>query len=70
MKRISKEFYKELEKLGLIDLTKNNSNCYTTCNRKNKYICEQVLVEYEEIKETILKLKEKHKNKFRVKNKS
>jgi DNA-binding transcriptional regulator YhcF (GntR family) len=54
LKKISKELYKELEKLGLIDLTKNNSNCITAgitkkSKRKKKYICEAVLRRYDKI---------------------
>jgi hypothetical protein len=54
LKQVSKELFKELEQLGLIDNTKNNSNAYTTCRQKNgrrkkKYVCENVLRKYEYI---------------------
>jgi len=47
--KISKELCKELEEMGLIDYTKDNSNCYTTC-RKKKYVCDSVLRKYEYLK--------------------
>ena len=55
LKQVSKEFFNELEKLGLIDNTKNNSNAYTTCRqkkgkRKKKYVCESALRKYEYLK--------------------
>jgi hypothetical protein len=64
LKQISKELYKELEKLNLIDTTKGFANCYTTCRnkkagRKKKYICESVLMQYEKM----IRNKNKNKNK-------
>ena len=56
MKRITKDLYEKLLDAGLIDTTKNNANCYTSCRqkgsrRKKKYVCEQVLIDYEKLLE-------------------
>jgi hypothetical protein len=49
LQKVNKELFKELEEMGLIDYTKGNSNCYTTC-RKKKYVCDNVLKKYEYLK--------------------
>ena len=54
MKRISNDLFQELLEAGLIDTTKHNSNTYTSCRgkksrRKRKYICEQVLIDFEKL---------------------
>jgi hypothetical protein len=58
LKRITKDLYQKLEKEGLINTTKHNSNTHTSLRRKNKYVCEQALIDYERILEQRRKQKQ------------
>lgn len=60
MKKVTQDVFQQLLKAGLIDTTQFNSNTYTSClnkksRRKKKYVCEQILKDFEKLQLAVQK---------------